>query len=370
MKTIILIAKNIRYYYRCSRPVFLLFAAGMLCASLLLIYLYGNISPSVREFSSDDLYSRKYVFSFRSEPDTQALEELLHRAAETERITYMTSVSLKGSENRGERPYLVGFESPGSPVGANISRGRAEFTEEEKASGANVAVISESAEFYASGGTLSPGSDTVTLDGKEFTVIGVATLLDCDILIPAAAYEKNGFGILSVAATAESKPDYYDNLELLRDIRERFPDVTVRQHAYTAYETSKRDTLPIVLLMSVVAAAAVSAFMFLLKYLSDGTDYISVIQSVCGAPKDTVIFIKLAAVFLTAFLLSLPGVALHALLYGPVFGRLNLVDGLVYQARDYLIIILISCIASALVSLPFVVSFARGSAAASRRRLE
>ena len=35
MKTIILIAKNIRYYYRCSRPVFLLFAAGMLCASLL-----------------------------------------------------------------------------------------------------------------------------------------------------------------------------------------------------------------------------------------------------------------------------------------------------------------------------------------------
>ena len=87
--------------------------------------------------------------------------------------------------------------------------------------------------------------------------------------------------------------------------------------------------------------------MFLLKYLSDGTDYISVIQSVCGAPKDTVIFIKLAAVFLTAFLLSLPGVALHALLYGPVFGRLNLVDGLVYQARDYLIIILISCIASA-----------------------
>lgn len=66
MKTIILIAKNIRYYYRCSRPVFLLFAAGMLCASLLLIYLYGNISPSVREFSSDDLYSRKYVF--RSAP--------------------------------------------------------------------------------------------------------------------------------------------------------------------------------------------------------------------------------------------------------------------------------------------------------------
>ena len=83
-----------------------------------------------------------------------------------------------------------------------------------------------------------------------------------------------------------------------------------------------------------------------------------------------VVLIKLAAVFLTAFLLSLPGVALHVLLYGPVFGRLNLVDGLVYQARDYMIIILISCIASALASLPFVVSFARGSAAASRRRLE
>lgn len=168
----------------------------------------------------------------------------------------------------------------------------------------------------------------------------------------------------------EKRPSYYENLELLRDMREQFPGVSVGGHPYSAYEHSKQDTPSVLLVLAIVFVAAISAFMFLLKYLSDGTNYISAIQSVCGAPKDTVVFIKLASVFLLTFSVSAAGVALHALLYEPLFSKLNIYEGLIYQPHDYLLVIAVCCAAVVLVSIPFLFSFTRGTAAAFKRRLE
>ena len=370
MKTLALIWKNICYYYRCSRSVFSLFIVGLLSASLLLIYLYGNLNPSVEAYSADDAYARSYIFIFRSTPELETLKTLLNRQGEADRITYKTSALLKSAEGQNERLYQLGCEVSDSSDGVRRIRGRAAFTEEEKATGANVAILSESAEMYASGNIMNLGTDTININGVKFTVIGTASLLDCDILIPASTYKENGYEVLAVKAILESKPSYYENLEFLRDIREQFPDASIDKHPYSSYENSKRDTLSVMLVLSVVFAAAIAAFMFLLKYLSDSTDYIGAIQSICGAPKDTVVFIKLASVFLMTFSVSAVGVALHALLYGPVFSKLNTIQGLIYQPRDYLLILCMCCIAAVLVSVPFVVSFSRGSAAAFKRRLE
>ena len=108
MKTLALIGKNIRYYYRCSRPVFWLFTAGLLSASLLLIYLYGNLTPSVREYSTNDLYARKYTFSFPSDPSLQDMETLLNRYNETESFLCLFSAPVTGYPGKGDRIYTVG----------------------------------------------------------------------------------------------------------------------------------------------------------------------------------------------------------------------------------------------------------------------
>lgn len=369
MKTFALIWKNIRYYYRRSRPVFWLFTAGLLSASLLLIYLYGNLTPSVREYSTNDLYARKYTFSFPSDPSLQDMETLLNRYNETESFLCLFSAPITGYPGKGDRIYTVGCEIKSENNGIRRTRGRTYFTEEELAEGANVAIISESAEYHASGGTLRLGEDTIHVNGVDFTVIGTANF-GCDILIPAASYTKNGFPIASVSVTMEKRPSYYENLELLRDMREQFPGVSVGGHPYSAYEHSKQDTPSVLLVLAIVFVAAISAFMFLLKYLSDGTNYISAIQSVCGAPKDTVVFIKLASVFLLTFSVSAAGVALHALLYEPLFSKLNIYEGLIYQPHDYLLVIAVCCAAVVLVSIPFLFSFTRDTAAAFKRRLE
>ena len=213
MKTFALIWKNIRYYYRRSRPVFWLFTAGLLSASLLLIYLYGNLTPSVREYSTNDLYARKYTFSFPSDPSLQDMETLLNRYNETESFLCLFSAPITGYPGKGDRIYTVGCEIKSENNGIRRTRGRTYFTEEELAEGANVAIISESAEYHASGGTLRLGEDTIHVNGVDFTVIGTANF-GCDILIPAASYTKNGFPIASVSVTMEKRLSDYENLEL------------------------------------------------------------------------------------------------------------------------------------------------------------
>jgi len=370
MKTLTLIAKSIRYYYRCSRPIFFLFLIGLLSSSLLLIFLYGNLNPSVQAYSENDSYARKYVFSFSNIPNTEDVKKLLNRYSEPVSFIYMVSAPILKNNGEDERIYTLGCETLGTNENLRRIRGRNYFTDEELSEGKNVAIVSESAEFFASGSIMQLGKDTIRIHGVDFTVVGTASHIQCDIFIPETAFIKNGFPISAIATTLKEKPSYYENLDLLRDMREQFPDVSISGHPYSSYENSKRDTLSVMLVLSVVFAAAIAAFMFLLKYLSDSTDYIGAIQSICGAPKDTVVFIKLASVFLMTFSVSAVGVALHALLYGPVFSKLNTIQGLIYQPRDYLLILCMCCIAAVLVSVPFVVSFSRGSAAAFKRRLE
>ncbi len=371
MKTFVLIWKNIRYYYVCSRSVFTLFIVGLLSASLLLIFLYGNLNPSVTEYSIDSISRRRYTFSFSSESDTNVFEAFLFQHNTPSELTHLASASvIDYNGNKNDEFYTIGCETVSESNKFQHIRGRTYFNETELAEGANVAIVSESVERYTSGNTLQLGKDTINVNGVDFTVIGVTYHWKCSILIPAASYAKNDFPITSISATMENRPSYYENLEFLRDMREQFPNVSISKHPYSSYENSKRDTLSVMLVLSVVFAAAIAAFMFLLKYLSDSTDYIGAIQSICGAPKDTVVFIKLASVFLMTFSVSAVGVALHALLYGPVFSKLNTIQGLIYQPRDYLLILCMCCIAAVLVSVPFVVSFSRGSAAAFKRRLE
>lgn len=192
----------------------------------------------------------------------------------------------------------------------NRTRGRTYFTEEELAEGANVAIISESAEYRASGGTLRLGEDTIHVNGVDFTVIGVDIIGNVTSLSPPLPMRKTDFRRLRIRDDGETAV-------LLRKPRAAagyagaVPRVSVGGHPYSAMSNSKQDTPSVLLVLAIVFVAAISAFMFLLKYLSDGTNYISAIQSVCGAPKDTVVFIKLASVFLLTFSVSAAGVALH-----------------------------------------------------------
>ncbi|MDD4163963.1 MAG: ABC transporter permease [Eubacteriales bacterium] len=366
MKILFLIFKNIKYYIKFNKAVFLLFTTGILSSTLALIFFYGNINPIKTEYINDDLYSRQYQFSFFPAINEININDMFDKYFEPEYSLFISKIDNRKIKNTLSEKELTGREFTVGYIYDNLDRvgiklkGRNKFLESEITNSENTIIVSKYTEYYLDV-NINPGLDKITINDIEYTIVGVAQM-DSDFLLPSTTYIKNGFETNEMIVVAKEKPSYYDNIEILRLVRDKYPNLeTISTHPYRYYDKIQKETPIILFLLAIVFTAMSIAFMFLLKYLADNTNYVSVIHTICGASKETVIFIKLMAVFLTTLAISITGALLHMMLYDVLFQKLNIVDNLTYNFKDYLLIVSVACIASVIISIPFIVSFSKNS---------
>jgi len=344
----------------------------MISSMLLLIYFYGNINPVKVHLISDGQYLRTYRFNLSSDENVLHIIEYFNKTYETEKCSFVNyydyvQIEYRKNDIKLEKFYNVMCVNYGPQKSSVGLAGRNEFTDSEVSNAENVIIISESLAIKLKN-NINYGEDKLTINNVDYTIIGKST--GNDLLIPNTTFAKNNFETNSVIITATKKPSYYKNIEFIKSISKEFDNISsVSSHPYSEYDNIlKKDTPLVYALMAVIFASMIIAFMFLLKHLSDNTNYISIIYSICGASRETVLFIKLATIFILTLLTSLLGVLIHIITYNTFFKSINIVENLYYDFNDYSIIIMMACIASVVISIPFIITFSRNTSIINKNK--
>ena len=153
MKTLFLLLNRLKLYVVKNKTIFILFTIGSILTSTFFAYFYGN-TEFMQNANDTTLYNRKYTVSLQ-EPLAYDSEELM-KLYESELIE---SVAIRNNayEEIGVISSCVKGTLPISPAS-----GRTEFRENEKYS-----FVAEMFRDYSAG-------DTVTINGVDLSVIGVA----------------------------------------------------------------------------------------------------------------------------------------------------------------------------------------------------
>lgn len=373
MKFFVLVYKNIKYYISSSKMVSSLFVAGIISCTFLLTYLYGNYNSVKQIFHQDN---RTYRFSF-SEPiefaEWESYESRINGVIDHSYLQACHDPRLNGEI------FQIGGLLVGAATGDNIPNerivisGRKHFTDVEKQIGEKVAIINE--RIYVKieinlGRKVDYSKDVLTIDGVDFRIIGT-TATGWDVTIPYLAYKDISSSAKSVEITLKSKPSYYDNLEFVKKLNSDFESRIINiKTPYSDYEDVKGDTPIALAIFGAVFVLISMTFMCLIKYLSDETNHISVIQYVCGASKETVASIKVMTVFLLTVFSGGLGVLLHALTHKPLLSKIDIVEGLFYTFYEYMLILSVVCVSAVIVVIPFIIGFSKNSVIANKNKFK
>ena len=373
MKFFVLVYKNIKYYISSSKMVFSLFVVGMISCTFLMIYLYGNYN-SVKEIYHDQ-DNRTYTLTFPSSIEFSEWEEYEKEIEDV--INHSYSSRIYEYAVNGEtfiEPYGRYITCKSSDRGTNdrvLHSGRTYFTEEEIAIGEKVAIINESLYIAIErkcGQKVDYSKTVITIDGVDFRIIGT-TSNGTDITLPYKTYKDIFASANYVSIEVGSKPKYYDNLEFVEKIEADFESRVINiKTPYSDYEDVKGDTPIALAIFGAVFVLISMTFMCLIKYLSDETNHISVIQYVCGASKETVASIKVMTVFLLTVFSGGLGVLLHALVHKPFLSKIDIVEGLFYTFYEYMLILSVVCVSAVIVVIPFIIGFSKNSVITNKNK--
>lgn len=361
MKNILLILKNIKYYFNYNKSVFLLFVIGIISNTILLIFFYGNLNPIKKSFVGDSSYEKQYTFQFKSAVDENEVESFIKSQIKLEKVVYSTNYNglnlMFKTQKIDSSGYNVGCVNIGQQISGVKLNGRNEFTKTEIENAENVVIISESLSNKL-GQDIKHGEDILKMGDTDYKIIGSIISGDSSILIPNTTYLKNGFETTRLRVVALKKPSYYDNFEIIDKVSSEFSSFDrVLNHPYSDYEMLKSGTPVIFAILTIVFIAMSTTFIFLLKHLADNMNYVSIIQSICGATKETVVFIKLMTIFCITLGSSIIAILFHALSYDIILKKLNTVENLIYSFSDYLLIIAVISLASIVSTIPFLKGF-------------
>lgn len=371
MKFFVLVYKNIKYYISSSKMVSSLFVAGIVSCTFLLTYLYGNYNSVKQIFHNDNkTYSLAFLAPIEL-TEWEKYEEGINGIKEHSYFRACFNPSFSGEE------FCKGGVLVGCTIGdvrtnnRIVYSGRTYFTENEISHGEKVAIINE--RIYVKieidlGRKVDYSKDVLTIDGVDFRIIGT-TATGPDVTIPYFAYKDIYTDAKEVEIVLETKPSYYDNLEFVKKLNYDFEKrINYIKTPYSDYEDVKGDTPIALAIFGAVFVLISMTFMCLIKYLSDETNHISVIQYVCGASKETVASIKVMTVFLLTVFSGGLGVLLHALTHKPLLSKIDIVEGLFYTFYEYMLILSVVCVSAVIVVIPFIIVFSKNSVITNKNK--
>jgi len=330
---------RIRHYIVKNRGIFFLFLVGSIFNCLIVTYCYGNLVPAISKRNAGGSDYLEYIVEFADTPaDIDAIEKIrqdpLIRAC---------------SYSDGSGVYTF---DPNYPT--NLLRGTVEFTDPWQV----IVPLSESRGI----------GDAKLLGSEVFQIIGVAS--GAGYMIPEETFRDMGLHqhISRVYVYAkERQPAEDDRVEAL--IRQSFPNATdVLSYVFVLRVHEQKDSVGWMILITIQALMAASAYAFLLQYILSSIRKENVVCMILGASKlSTVALVFRDAVVFSVFANGI-GVVLHQILYEPVFSPLNITSHLEYLPADYCVVLLLTTALSLATAIPVVLQEVLMTPTAAKRR--
>ena len=343
MKTLRLVVNRIKRYATVNLTVFILFVIGSIITSTFFAYFYGN-TQFMKRANDASLTNRKYTVELDEQIfiDSEILAKL--KASDSFEIVSVSSVDHYEKYGAVEA-VLKGDITVGTTSGRGYFRDGEEYS----------AVVD-----WIKGYSLG---DEIKVGGESLKVIGRAGM---NTFISERAFTGANLSISKIDVYTVEKYRPGTDGEILSCIRSIFDDPTLEITAPQKTDTSQ--VIFEIVLLCITFSLSVISLMLLINYLIDSIINETAVCLIVGASKIKVFLINFLEIMTLSFITSGIGIALHGVLYNPLFSKINAIEGTEYFLTDYLCIFLIYNVLVAIVSLTFIYKYVRMSPAEARRR--
>lgn len=355
MKYFIFLFSRIRQYYQSSKAVFSIFLIGSLMLNLLIIYIYGNSVTYMMSKNINSSYYCKYTVGLNKR-DYGGLRGELEQLLQDRNIKDVTFHSFI---EEGEKTFfLAASQNNDAGLLWDKVKGRIYFTEAEIVNKEKCVVVPYITGPYNSQSSLKPG-DILNLGILgDFEVIGVG-MFSRDHYISSALFESLQLPVLSIDIVLTERLSVAEHTRFM----ETLSHIEGADQAIPAYGVSEDQDFSTkdMTVIFILYLFTITAFLFLLQYITVLNRKMDAVSELVGAAKGTVALFLLLERFIISLITAAGAIAFHRIFYNSIFERFNLTS-IDYEWRDYCIIAIIIVLSSVLASIPFVISYARKSA--------
>ena len=354
MKYSVFLISRIKQYYQSSKAIFCIFVIGSLLLNLLIIYIYGNTVTYMRTKHVNTSYYCTYRVNLK-DSDYSAL------SGELDGILRDTDIKdiVFSSRWKEEKSNKIISASKNNDAGLAWQKvkGRIHFTESEIQNRENCVIVPylQGIKGYSA---LNPGDEISCGSLGKFNVVGLGTF-NSDYYIPSTLFEALRLPvqyidiILAERLPMEEHEPFMNKLSAIPGAEQVIP-------AYGVADDIRYFSTNL-LEIFILYIFSITALLFLIQYITSINRKMDAISELVGARRGTIAFYLLLERFVIAFAASVLAIAIHKIFYNSIFERFNLTST-DYAWRDYCIITAIVILSSVLASVPFVISYARGSA--------
>lgn len=374
MKIIQLIFSRLHGYLIENKFITIIYIIGFMLSVLAFTFVYNNFMPSVVRLAKDDSDDHYYSFSFSEQiEDISWLRNLLknydtyyvkyeHLSSGGQEIEPGVWVNVSDSDEPDTSEDILRsvIAYKNDDIVCTPSGGRLEFTDEERKGESYVAILP------ANNSKLGALASEYTHEGNTYKAVGWYVGGNA-MIIPEELFVKSGFSIKGVTIYTSKILSTSKRRELVQAITEKYNVRTIYSPA-SIDDIYKENTKPIIFMLTAGFMVMVFVFGYLIRYLVLAGKNESVIYRLTGAGNGEVIALALLENLIVNVVLAVLSVVIHAVLFEPVFRRLNFYD-VKLSIYDYLIIIGITTVFSFAAVFPHVVKSVRSTLISSRNQI-
>ncbi len=349
MKTLHLIFSRFRQYWDTNRIVLVMFLLGGTLSAVVFTYTYGNLVDIVANARSEEVQYRGYAVTGSGDMSVYLEPEKVLAVVENELFEEYSLYSY--IEEQG----LIVMASP------------------EKASNIRLMLGNDDLDATPNGIVLGTTNDSVgrigdiiEVRGTELKIIGMSTKKAA--IISFEQFQKMQLPIVRFTASTY-KRQTLENDPAEKLLYSYFSDAMISTPK-SAVQSDKLTSIRSILSVCGAYLVAMVSFMFMLRYLMDSMRRSTVVSMIVGASKFKIFSLFVLESMTLCALVAGAGIFLHWILFPSVFSRFSLNDSLIYTPMDYLSIFLMMMVVCLLVTVPFVIKYARVSPAVAIRKID
>lgn len=382
MKLLRLSLNRIPTHFTENKLFFILFFFGIMASSVMLIFYYGNVMTFKNGSFDDNAEIRAYEIDFKipqkTDKDTIVKIADFKGNCKLQDIIFYSVLDVNGDDTLefdkiSAQAYL---ESPeivaelGSQnfmlVGAYLSN-NADVVYYPKP---HIFTDEQQHELVAI--TPKMTRNNIELAGKSYKVVSYQTI--DHYVIPIEKYFESNIRTARIKLYTEKKLSrnmvfrYTDYLK--KELTKAFPDTQIEilspSFWYGIEDNANQKGFAEITVLCIIA---ITAFMFLFKYMMESSYKSNVIMMMVGAKKRNVLeIVILESIILISFPI-LSAMVLHSIFYQEVFSRINIYGGIVYNLSDYVVIYAVMLLISLIVNVPFFITCYKNNIRLTRSKL-
>lgn len=365
-----------------NKLFFILFFLGIMASSVMLIFYYGNVMTFKNGSFDDNAEIRAYEIDFKipqkTDKDTIVKIADFKGNCKLQDIIFYSVLDVNGDDTLefdkiSAQAYL---ESPeivaelGSQnfmlVGAYLSN-NADVVYYPKP---HIFTDEQQHELVAI--TPKMTRNNIELAGKSYKVVSYQTI--DHYVIPIEKYFESNIRTARIKLYTEKKLSrnmvfrYTDYLK--KELTKAFPDTQIEilspSFWYGIEDNANQKGFAKITVLCIIA---MTAFMFLLKYMMESSYRSNVIMMMVGAKKRNILEIVIIESVILTSLPTLSAIGLHSIFYQEVFSKINIYEGIVYNLSDYVVIYAVMLLISLIVNVPFFITCCKNKIRLTRSKL-